>query len=219
MNSTNISPKVPETQPGLASSPQANPFLELWCRGYQRLVPIIQPGMTLSPKSTLHRRLQGGDDPRGKVPGVIGADGLARGLDWLNYKPDEADLMRWHAQGLGVGIKTGLQIDGSWLIGIDADTHNPRCAAIISGEVRRQFGLVPTRIGRAPKTLYVVRLDGPLRYARVEFGPNNERVELLSAGRQFVSHGIHPVTKQPYRWVEELPPLSELPVWPVEVLS
>jgi hypothetical protein len=29
MNSTNISPKVPEAQPGSGSVPQPNPFLEL----------------------------------------------------------------------------------------------------------------------------------------------------------------------------------------------
>jgi hypothetical protein len=27
------------------------------------------------------------------------------------------------------------------------------------------------------------------------------------------------VTKRPYRWVEELAPLDQLPVWPAEMLS
>jgi hypothetical protein len=198
---------------------QPNPFLELRRLGYSRLTPIIQPGMPLSPKSTLSRRVQAGHNDVGKVPGVIGADGLARGFDWLNYEGDEADFERWHAQGLGVGIKTGPQPDSTWLIGIDADTMDRRCAAVISGQIRKMFGLVPTRIGRAPKTLYVVRIDGPLRYSRIEFGANNERVELSSAGRQFVAAGIHPITKEPYRWVEPLVPFADLPVWPAGMLS
>jgi Bifunctional DNA primase/polymerase, N-terminal len=214
----NIEYVAANAQPDAVVGQRPNIFLELWQRGYQRLVPIVQPGMPLSPKSTLYRRMQAGHGGIGKVPGIIGADGLARGFDWLNYEADETDLERWHSQGLGVGIITGPQPDKTWLIGIDADTMDKRCAAIISGQVRKMFGLVPTRIGRAPKTLYVVRIDGPLRYSRVEFGENNERVELLSIGRQFVSHGIHPITKEPYRWVEPLVPFADLPVWPAEVL-
>jgi hypothetical protein len=219
MNNHNIPESAPNKQPDIVSGQLPNPFLELRQMGYNRLTPIVQPGMPLSPKSTLYRRAQAGANEIGKVPGIIGADGLARGFDWLNYEADEADLVRWHAQGLGVGIITGPQGDGTWLIGIDADTMDRRCAALISGQVRKMFGLVPTRIGRAPKTLYVVRIDGPLRYSRVEFGKNNERVELSSSGRQFVAFGIHPITKEPYRWVEPLVPFADLPVWPVEMLS
>jgi hypothetical protein len=219
MNEHNISHFGPAMQPHVVGGQQPNPFLELKRMGYDRLTPIIQPGMPISPKSTLYRRAQAGPNEIGKIPGVIGDDGLARSFDWLRYEGDEADFERWHAQGLGVGIKTGPQNDGTWLIGIDADTMDRRCAAVISGQIRKMFGLVPTRIGRAPKTLYVVRIDGPLRYSRIEFGENNERVELSSAGRQFVCHGIHPVTKEPYRWVEPLVPLADLPVWPAEMLS
>lgn len=196
-----------------------NPFLALWAMGYRNLIPIVPPDAAVSEKSSLYKRLQAGKDDRGKTPGIKGHDGLWRGFDWLPYVADEADLERWHAMGAGVGIKTGPQYDGTWLIGVDADTLDDRCAALVSGVVRRQFGICPTRIGRAPKALYVVRINGPLKYSRVEFGPNNERVELLSQGRQFVAAGVHPVTKEPYRWVERLVPFDELPVWPAEMLQ
>ena len=126
--------------------------------------------------------------------------------------------------GASVGIKTGPQEDGTWLIGVDADTLDERCAALIAGVMRKRFGTVPMRIGRPPKALYVIRLDGPLQYTRVDFGARNakgvaERVELLSGGRQFIAFGLHPTTMQPYRWAEKLLPYGDLPVWPAGVLA
>lgn len=197
-----------------------NPFAELWRLGYRRLVPVVPVDAVASERSTLAKR----PESLGKAVGIRGNDGFWRGFDWVNHESTEADVERWFDMGAGVGIKTGEQPDGTFLIGIDADTLDDRCAAIVAGEIRRRYGIVPSRIGRAPKILYVVRVDGPVRYARVEFGNadakgNYERVELLSGGRQFVAHGVHPVTRAPYRWVERLVPFGDLPVWPAEALS
>jgi hypothetical protein len=197
-----------------------NPFAELWRLGYRRLVPIVPIGAPISERSSLAKR----PESVGKAVGIRGGDGLWRGFDWTNYEATEADVERWFDMGAGVGIKTGEQPDGTSLIGIDADTLDDRSAAIVAGDIRKRFGVVPSRIGRAPKVLYVVRVDGPVRYARVEFGQpdakgNYERVELLSTGRQFVAAGVHPVTRAPYRWVERLVPFNDLPVWPAEALG
>jgi hypothetical protein len=191
-----------------------NPFRALYDRGYTRLVSIAPPGAKCSPTSSLAKR----PEALGKVPAIRGEDNLWRGYDFVRYDPTEADLETWFASGAGCGIKTGKQPDGTYLIGIDADTLDDRLAAIVAGHVRREFGLVPSRIGNKPKVLYVVRFDGPVRYSRVEFGPEAERVELLSDGRQFVATGIHPHTREPYRWSEKLVPFDQLKIFPAEVL-
>ena len=208
----------------------ADPFRELWALGYRRLVPIVPPDAVLSERSSMAARLRAGKDPRGKAVGVRNHDGVWFGFDWVKHEADEADLDRWHAMGAGVGIKTGAQHDGTWLIGIDADTLNPATAADVETVVRRFFGQAPTRIGRAPKALYVVRLDGAVQYGREEFDdgtvdltgsstPNWPRVEFLSDGKQFVAHGVHPATRRPYGWTVPLVPFVELPIVPAAVFA
>jgi hypothetical protein len=194
-----------------------NPFLELWTRGYRRLVPIVPPGAPISEHSMLARR----PESCGKVPGERGQDGLWRSLpDWQKRLTSKDDCLAWHEMGAGVGIRTGEQDDGTWLVGIDVDTLDGRYAAVIHGLIQRRFGLLPMRQGRAPKSLYVVRVAGRVPYSRVSFAveDHNDHVEMLSTGKQFVAYGVHPITNKPYKWVQALVPLDELKVWPVEAL-
>jgi hypothetical protein len=197
--------------------PDDNVFRALWDRGYRRLVPIVPPDAVLWPESTLARNPQ----CRGKAVGRRRQDGTWSSWNWVQHEATEADLEAWHAMGAGVGIKTGKQGDGTSLIGIDADTPDPRLAAKASGVVRELFGIVPTRHGRAPKALYVIRVAGELKYGqfRIRAGDSPEIVELLSDNRQFVAHGIHPGTLQPYQWVEKLRPYGELPIQALETLT
>ncbi len=200
------------TQPSEAEKPESdNVFARLWALGYRRLVPIIPPDAEISANSVLSKRVGTHQDGRGKTPGVKGNAGWYS-FDWVPYEADEFDLTRWHAMGAGVGIKTGALGDGTSLVAIDADTIDPNLATIIAETIERRFGLLPLRFGRAPKALYPIRVQGGFRYSRIEFGPESERVEVLSDGRQFVAHGIHPKTGRPYRWERELPALADLPV-------
>lgn len=180
----------------------ANPFATFAALGYTRLVPIIPPDAEISATSSLSR----GKDVRGKAVGVRGRDGTWHGLDWIGYEADERDLTRWHAMGAGVGIKTG-----NGLVAIDADTLDAEHARTIRDIVEEHFGRLPVRVGRYPKALYVLRTSEPYRYTRVTFGEANERVEVLSDGRQFVAHGIHPATNAPYHWPRDLTPLADVP--------
>jgi hypothetical protein len=185
-------------------------FERFWSLGFKRLVPIIPPGAPISERSTLYKRCGTRQDGRGKTPGTKGRDGNWSSFDWAAHEADEHDLVRWQEMGAGVGIKTGQQPDGSWLIAIDADTLNVKYAVIIRDEIDARFGRLPIRVGRSPKALYVLRTDGPLPYQRVEF--DDERVEVLGAGKQFVASGIHPVTGKPYSWPRPLVPFDQLPV-------
>lgn len=186
-----------------------NVFRQYEALGYGlRLLPVIPPNAPISPTSSLAKR----KDARGKAVGVKGRDGNWHGLDWIPYTPDEHDLDRWHAMGAGLGIKTG---DG--LVAIDADTTNEEWARTIRDEVRAIIGHTPIRVGRYPKALYLVKVAEPYRYARVEFGERSEtgslkeRVEILSDGRQFVAHGVHPSTGKPYTWPAPLVSMADLP--------
>lgn len=178
-----------------------NPFETFTALGYTRLVPVVPPDAELSPNSSLAKR----KDARGKAVGVKGRDGLWRGLDWIHHEADEHDIDRWGRMGAGVGIKTG-----AGLLAIDADTLDADHARTIRDIIENHFGRLPVRIGRYPKALYVIRCSEPYRYTRVEFG-ETERVEVLSDGRQFVAHGIHPVTRNPYDWPRGITPLDEIP--------
>lgn len=185
-------------------------FRRFWDLGFRTLIPVIPPDAAISERSSLYKRVGTKQDARGKTPGTRGRDGLWSSFDWNSYEAGETDLRRWAEMGAGVGIKTGPQPDGSWLIAVDADTLNTDYAVIIRDEMDARFGRLPIRVGRSPKALYVLRTDGPLPYMRVEFG--DERVEVLGAGKQFVAAGIHPVTRKPYSWPRPIVPFDQLPV-------
>lgn len=187
-------------------------FAQLAKLGYgSRLIPIVPPKAEISERSTLFKRIQAGDDARGKSPGIRWPDGKWSGFDWRAHQTIESDLPRWEAMGAGAGVKCD-----DALVAIDADTLNEDIARTIKGIVEKWLGKCPVRIGRYPKALYLVRVSAPYRYARVEFGKANghprERVEILSSGKQFVALGVHPVTMEPYRWPLGLPDLAALPL-------
>ena len=212
---------VHDISAALSQTGEANPFRELWKLGYTSLVPIIPPKSPISVRSSIAKRLAAGDDARGKVPGVKWPDGSWSGFDWLAHQTDEKDCDRWHKMRAGVGVRTG-----GGLIAIDADIFGEEHATLARAELERRFGVLPTRIGRAPKAIYVARVDGPLAYCRVEFGElgskgtRQQRVEILTEGKQFVAYGTHPGTGAPYRWTRRLVAFDDLPVLPaVEVVA
>jgi AAA domain/Bifunctional DNA primase/polymerase, N-terminal len=195
-------------------------FADFYALGFTRLVPIVPHDAAISEKSSLALRVGTDQDSRGKAVGVKGSAGWY-GFDWLPHECDERDLARWQAMGAGIGIKTGAGI-----VGIDADTLNLEHAALIQMTAVKHFGFTPVRVGRFPKALYLVAISAPMKYTRVEFGELDargrlkDRVEILSDGRQFVAHGIHPATKAPYTWTRPLVSRAELPTFtPAQILA
>lgn len=194
-------------------------FLAFWQLGYRRLIPIIPPDAQIGEKSSLFKRVGTHQDGRGKTPGVRGQGGKWYGFDWIEHEADEENCRRWQHIGAGIGIKTG-----EGLIAIDADTLSEDYARTIRDIVERHVGRTPVRVGRYPKALYLLRVSEPLRYTRVEFGERDdkgklkERVEILSDGKQFVAHGIHPATSKPYTWPHAPVPFDELPIYPAAAI-
>lgn len=200
-----------------------NPFRRLWALGYTRLVPIIPPGAPISERSNLFKRIAAGDDARGKVPGIKWPDGTFSGFDFVNHESTEADLPRWHDMGAGTGIKTG-SMGSETLVFVDSDTPQLEHARIVKEEAERFFGHLFPRIGRPHKFGFPLRTEIDFRYCRIECGERDakgrlrDRVEVLSEGRQFVAHGIHPGTGQPYRWSQGVPALAEIPFVSAETI-
>jgi hypothetical protein len=199
---------------------EQNQFERFWSLGYRRLVPVIPPDADISDRSTLHKRIGTSQDGRGKTPGWKAADGKWSSFDWTPYEADGRDIARWAGMGAGVGIKTG---DG--LIAIDADTTDEASAKVICDMIVARLGQMPIRVGNYPKAIYVCRVDGPFQYSRIEFGERSEkgrlldRVEILSDGKFFVAHGVHPKTGRPYTWPKGPIPLDDLPVFKPEQIT
>lgn len=128
--------------------------------------------------------------------------------DWQRHcdrKTQPFELAVWkNWPGCGVGIACGL------VGGLDLDILEPELAAELEALARGELGDTPAiRIGRAPKRLLLYRQAKP--FAKMPRHP----LEWLGRGSQFVAYGIHPDTREPYRWpFEELHEirLDRLPV-------
>jgi hypothetical protein len=88
---------------------------------------------------------------------------------------------------------------------IDIDIMHPEAAEAIEALAREHFeehGDILVRIGKAPKRAIMLRTDEPFSKLTRGFAwPNGSgQIEVLADGQQVVAFGVHPDTKQPYRW-------------------
>lgn len=174
---------------------------EIFELGYTDLVSVIPPGATLMPLSKI--------DPSqiGKVPGIRDTSGMWVGYDWRRHEPTIDNVRGWSIFGANIGMRADR------FPGIDIDSTDERLVQIIADAARAKLGPAPERIGRAPKTLLMYRTDEPFTRMRLWIKHNDQDhlVEVLGQGQQYLIHGIHPATKQPYRWnVDRFPAPSEL---------
>ena len=86
----------------------------------------------------------------------------------------------------------------------DIDIYDPNAAQAVEELVRNHFeekGTILGRMGLWPKRAIPFRCDAPFAKISVTFeGEKGERLEFLGNGQQFVAHGIHPDTLEPYQW-------------------
>jgi hypothetical protein len=103
---------------------------------------------------------------------------------------------------------------------LDTDLLSEEAARAVEDHVREFYeerGYILVRIGRAPKRAIPFRTEESFAKIVVNLiAPSGtaEKIEFLGDGQQVVIDGIHPDTKQPYRWhggepgqikLEELP--------------
>ena len=204
-------------EPPPRTSPARNAFADVLALGFGPLVPIVPPGASLSPNSTLAVRAnKPGKDPRGKAPGILKGDGNWSGFDWMRQPPPTStDLAAWHSWGASVGLRMG---DG--LVTLDVDTTDK---ALAEKALRITCETIPgahaVLIGRSPKFAILLRIAGRqhVPYRMIEFMPAGrdrrekpDRIELLSRGKQKVVVGVHPGTGKPYTWQPAMPRLQDV---------
>ena len=87
---------------------------------------------------------------------------------------------------------------------LDANILDKAAAKARQEFVRERYGYVLTRVGKPPKFAIPFRTEEPFKKIVVNLiapdGSEGQKIELLADGEQVVVAGIHPDTKQPYRW-------------------
>jgi hypothetical protein len=101
--------------------------------------------------------------------------------------------------------------------GLDIDILDEGAAQAVEDLTRQRFGglgRILVRIGLPPKRLIPFQCGDPFKKIIVPFVKGG-KIEFLGDGQQFVALGIHPDTRCPYEWEDDLSPLiverSELP--------
>ena len=151
---------------------------------------------------------------RGKVPGLTG---------WQNCTNVSPETIQQWSRSLRNATNTGI-LTGP-IAGVDIDVLDAAVSEKLVVRAVELLGPSPLRrIGRAPKTLLLYRMEAS--HAKIAtpdlfFGnnPTNKdakaKVEILLVGQQVVVHGIHPDTRAPYHWTDRSPfdtPANEAPL-------
>jgi hypothetical protein len=108
---------------------------------------------------------------------------------------------------------------------VDIDIMIEDAADAVEDLLRQRFGTRGTfliRSGMKPKRAVPFRTSAPFEKIAVTFaamdGGKDPKIEILGKGQQFIVHGIHPDTREPYTWSggelwntahEKLPTISE----------
>ena len=121
---------------------------------------------------------------------------------WEKVRADGAQLRKWLQNG---HAKDGVGILTRRTPGVDIDVRDEAMAKAMEDWCMANIGLAPVRIGKPPKRLLLYRTDEPFSKVTsrtfVDEWGEDQKVEVLGDGQQFVAHAIHPDTSQPYRWL------------------
>jgi hypothetical protein len=142
----------------------------------------------------------------GKTPPTYGKNnnrkGLKRWQELGDVTPEQIDL--WSTTWPNA-INTGALC--RHMPTLDLDILNEDAVRTIEEHVREHYeeaGYILPRVGKPPKRAIPFRTEEPFKKIAVNLiaadGSEGQKIEFLADGEQVVVAGIHPDTKQPYRW-------------------
>jgi hypothetical protein len=145
----------------------------------------------------------------GKNPDVNG-----KGWQEKRQRTNEQEILLWDRLYPYAG-NTGCLTRKTPTLDVDI-TDRAACRAVYARLVERfeDAGVLLCRVGRAPKFAVPFRTSKPFgKFATklIPPGGNPAQFEFLCNGQQFVADGIHPDTRQPYRWWPKELDLTSVP--------
>jgi hypothetical protein len=182
---------------------------------------------TATPETLVARRQMLRDNGYHPIPVLGKAPSLAA---WQSLTAvSHQTIQQWsrsYRDAINTGILTGATA------GVDVDVLEPTLSENIVSVAVDLFGPTPLRrVGRAPKTLLLYRLEAPhgkIATPDLWFGDDvsdkdkKAKVEILLVGQQVVVDGIHPDTNAPYCWLDQSPfdvPAKDVPPVTPELLK
>ena len=124
--------------------------------------------------------------------------------------------------GHGVGVLTGQ--GDSPVCGVDVDISHPVIGPGLLAWCRAHLGETAERVGAAPRILLAYRAAragwtkqlsvaffDPADPLKADGKRNDQRVEILGAGQQFVAYHVHPGTGTPYEWLDMFGGIAHTP--------
>lgn len=136
---------------------------------------------------------------------------------WQNARLGSGDLDRYPGHGVGVLCGQGTNP----IVGVDIDVSHEVVGPALLAWCREHLGHTVERIGAAPRILLAYRATAggwakanslkffdPADPVKPSGKRNDQQVEVLGLGQQFVAYHIHPDTGQAYEWVDERGGLS-----------
>ncbi len=125
--------------------------------------------------------------------------------DWESIDIDKQLINKWNLDypNAGVGIRLGK------VIAIDFDIYDSGVAEAMEMYMDYPF----SRYGERPKFLMPFLNDEKLSKKKVTYTDENGKdhsIEMLATGQQFVAYHIHPETKEPFEWYQDLPAIEQL---------
>lgn len=138
---------------------------------------------------------------------------------WEKSRLSMADLSRYPEHGVGVLCGQGAQP----IVGVDVDISHPVIGPAVIAWCQQHLGYGGERVGAAPRILLAyraaeagwakgnsVKFYDPTDPLKPSGKKNDQQVEILGLGQQFVAYHEHPDTLADYEWVDMMGGLEYL---------
>ena len=145
---------------------------------------------------------------------------------WQHARLTAADKFPGH----GVGVLCG---QGEYpVVGVDIDISHPVIGPALIAWCQQHIGFTAERVGAAPRILLAYRAESagwhkafsvmffdPADPVKADGKRNDQRIEILVNGQQFVAYHRHPGTGTDYAWVDMMGGLEHMPAADLPVVT